>query len=97
MKIVSSSAIYNSFRLVHYFFFLRYIPDFEIEGKLYEVKGQHLWKDGSLLHIYSKNDPYPYEVKEEILKAKSQCMRDNRVVVILTNELDKLDKLLGVI
>ena len=74
----------------------RYIPDFEIEGKLYEVKGPHLWKDGKLLHTYSKNDPYSYDTKEEILKAKSKCMKDNHVVVILSNELDKLEQLLGV-
>ena len=73
----------------------RYIPDFEINGKLYEVKGAHLWSDGKLLHTYSKNDPYPYDTKEKILEAKTKCMIDNHVVVILSNEIDKIKQLLG--
>ena len=70
-----------------------YFPDFEIEGKLYEVKGNHLWKDG---HIWN---PYRNTLSEQKLKeidardlAKTECMKANNVTVILSTDIDNLDK-----
>ena len=72
-----------------------YFPDFEIGGQLYEVKGKHLWKNG---HVWF---PYRNTLTEESLKeidardlAKTECMRANKVKVVLSNEVkDFLEKL----
>ena len=65
-----------------------YFPDFEIEGKLYEVKGNHLWKDG---HIWF---PYRNTLSEQELKeidardlAKTECMKANNVQILFTSNL----------
>ena len=72
-----------------------YIPDFEIEGKLYEVKGNHLWKNG---HVWF---PYRNKLTEKELQqidardlAKTECMKVNKVKVILTSEIVKLGSIL---
>ena len=67
----------------------KYFPDFEICGKLYEVKGDHLWKDGHLFFPFRKN------ISEERLRVidanyagKDECIRINNVEVILSSKLD---------
>lgn len=68
-----------------------YFPDFEVNGKLYEVKGDHLWKDD---HVWF---PYRNTLTEQQLKeidardlAKTECMRVNGVKVILASQIDEL-------
>ena len=67
-----------------------YFPDFEISGKLYELKGEHLWKDG---HIWF---PYRNLLDEKELAAidardlaKTECMKANNVRVVFSNELSR--------
>lgn len=67
-----------------------YIPDFEIAGKLYEVKGNHLWRDG---HLYF---PYRKKLSENQLAeidahyaGKDRCMNEHNVKVLLSSELDE--------
>lgn len=66
-----------------------YIPDFLIGGRLYEIKGDHLWKDG---HLY-----FPYRntltegelvVIDAFYAGKDACMKKNDVTVILSSQLD---------
>ena len=72
-----------------------YFPDFGVGGKLYEVKGDHLWKDH---HVWF---PYRNTLNEQQLKeidardlAKTECMRANNVTVILSSDIDKLDEII---
>jgi hypothetical protein len=73
-----------------------YIPDFEIEGKLYEVKGNHLWKDGKIYFPY-RNTLTESELKKIDARdlAKTECMRANNVTVIPSTDIDKLDNFLN--
>ena len=68
-----------------------YFPDFSVDGQLYEVKGDHLWKDN---HIWF---PYRNTLSEQQLKeidardlAKTECMKEHGVKVILSSELGSI-------
>jgi hypothetical protein len=65
-----------------------YFPDFEISGNLYELKGEHLWKDGHIWFPYRNllSEKELVEVDARDL-AKTECMRANNVSVIFSNEL----------
>lgn len=75
----------------------RYFPDFEINGNLYEVKGDFLWKNGKLFF------PYRKKLNEEELKkfdardeAKTECMLEHEVTIVLSSNIDEfLNSLLG--
>lgn len=55
-----------------------YLVDFEVNGCLIEIKGDHLMdKDGSWKYPYKVT-----EMKQKLAKAKYQCARDNNVIVI---------------
>ena len=56
-----------------------YFPDFEIEGKLFEVKGSHLVKDGMIWNPFTKSFD----------EAKTKCMNDNNVNIITGNDIKK--------
>lgn len=56
-----------------------YFPDFEIEGKLFEVKGSHFIKDGKIWNPFTKSFD----------EAKTKCMNDNNVNIITGNDIKK--------
>lgn len=60
-----------------------YHPDFMINGKLYEVKGDHLLRDGKLYNPYLNEYSY----------CKQKCLDDNDVIIISSKEIKDLDKL----
>lgn len=64
------SYIYNN--ETHYYF-----PDFKINDKLYEIKGDHYLKDGMLVNPFTNS----IEIKE-LNEAKTKCMLDNSVSII---------------
>lgn len=72
-----------------------YIPDFMINGKFYEVKGPHLWKDGRLYTPY-RNGLTDAECEILDLRdiAKTKCIKENGVTMIFSNELNKLNEIL---
>lgn len=60
-----------------------YFPDFEIDGKLYEVKGKHLWKDGKLFCPFRKGlSVDELEKLDAVYQAKTNCMLKNGVKII---------------
>lgn len=53
----------------------RYEPDFIIEGKLYEIKGDHFFNaNGQLINPYAKGKP--------LCLCKHKCMVDNGVIIL---------------
>lgn len=66
----------------------KYVPDFEINGRLYEVKGNHLWRNNKLYFPYrnklSKEKLEEMDARDE---AKTRCMIENGVTLILTKDL----------
>lgn len=68
----------------------KYLPDFRIRGEYYEIKGDHLWKEGRLYTPY-KNKLTEDEIMKNEAKdiAKTKCMIDNNVRVILSSKLDE--------
>lgn len=68
----------------------QYFPDFEINGKLYEIKGDFLWKDGKLFFPYRNNLS---EAKLKKLDArdegKTKCMESHNVTVIFSSNIDE--------
>jgi hypothetical protein len=65
-----------------------YFPDFEIEGKLYEVKGDHFIKDGKLYFPYRKSVSSKVLAEKDLWNdAKSACMKANNVQIITTSNL----------
>lgn len=80
----------DSFNISH-----QYIPDFEINGKLYEVKGDYLLTEYDTLYF-----PYRNTLNESELaridardEAKTKCMKDNNVIIIRTSQIDELDEI----
>lgn len=56
-----------------------YFPDFEIDGKLFEVKGSHFIKDGKIWNPFTK----------DFDEAKTKCMNDNNVNIITGSDIKK--------
>ena len=64
-----------------------YHPDFAIDGRLYEVKGNHLLKDGRLYNPFSDTfDVY-----------KQRCMDDNNVTIISFKEIKNLKEFFNIL
>lgn len=63
-----------------------YYPDFQVKGRLYEVKGDFLLNEDGTLKSYRKNPSLKMIAK---LKAKSQCMIENSVIVVKSTDIDK--------
>ena len=77
---------YDSNGLRHYYF-----PDFEICGKLVEVKGRHLIKNGKLHTPFTKGltqDRIDWNIRRD--EAKTKCMNENNVVIITDDKLKNL-------
>lgn len=67
-----------------------YFPDFEINGELYEVKGEHLFKDGHLYCPFRKGlSKEELEILDDIYLSKTNCINENFVKIIF-----KLDDLI---
>lgn len=73
-----------------------YLPDFEIEGRLYEVKADfYLNENNELINPYKNSGTEESNILlAEKLKAKTQCMKDNHVTIIRTSQLNELDKII---
>jgi hypothetical protein len=63
-----------------------YYPDFRVNGKLYEVKGDFLLNEDGTLRSYRKN---PTEKVLAKLKAKSECMKRNNIIVVKSTDISK--------
>lgn len=73
-----------------------YFPDFEIEGKLYEVKEDHFIKNGKLYFPYRKSiSSKVLAEKDSWNAAKSTCMAEHNVQIItISNLQENLKKIL---
>ena len=60
-----------------------YQPDFLINGKLYEIKGDHFFEGDKMINPYDRNQDGLYE-------AKHQCMIKNNVIILKNAELENL-------
>ncbi len=69
----------------------RYFPDFKVNDKYVELKGDHfLNKDGKLKFPYKKNlSKEQIERIQKIFNAKQKCMEDNHVILIKFSECNK--------
>lgn len=52
-----------------------YQPDFLINGKLYEVKGDQFFEDGKMINPYDRT-------QDELFESKHQCMIKNNIIII---------------
>lgn len=57
-----------------------YIPDFEIDGQLYEIKGDHFFKNGTMCN------PYNHKL-DGLAEAKYLCIVENNVNIITSKEM----------
>ena len=69
-----------------------YHPDFMIEGKLFEVKGEHFFDGDKMICPYNRN-----EYLDARAEAKHQCMIKNNVTIIRKNIIDNIDSLLSLL
>ena len=53
----------------------KYWPDFELDGKYYELKGPHFFKNGKMINPFDRS-------MDDIYEAKHQCMINNNVTII---------------
>lgn len=81
-----------------------YYPDFLIEGRYVEVKGDHFFKIDEETGEETLGSPFVRrstgKLSKELLEktrrldaAKFKCMKDNNVLIIKTSQLDQLDKI----
>lgn len=58
----------------------RYLPDFKIEDRLVETKGNHFFnKDGNLIN--------PFKDDNEKSKCKQECMIKNNVLILIDQDI----------
>lgn len=69
-----------------------YKPDFIVEGKITEVKGDHFFKNGKMICPWKhKNDtPEKIEWRNGLFEAKHQCMIRNGVIILKQKEFKEL-------
>lgn len=73
--------VYNG--KTHYYF-----PDFEVDGKLYEIKGDHFFdENGKMINPYDRS-------QDGFFEAKYQCGLRNGVVFIRQKEIDEMSQTL---
>ena len=70
--------------IVHY-----YQPDFLINNKLYEVKGEQFFDGAKMICPYNRND-----YLDGIAEAKHQCMLKNNVTILRKNDIEKIKEML---
>ena len=61
-----------------------YHPDFLINGKIYEVKGNHFFEGDKMICPYNRTI-------DDFFEAKYQCMRDNNVIILTKYEIENLN------
>jgi len=69
-----------------------YHPDFLIEGKLFEVKGEHFFDGDKMINPFNRS-----EYTDNIAEAKHQCMINNNVTIIRKNIIDNIESLLSLL
>lgn len=62
-----------------------YHPDFLIDGKLYEVKGEQFFDGGKMICPYNRN-----EYKDGLAEAKHQCMIKNDIIILKGDDIKKI-------
>ena len=62
-----------------------YHPDFLINGKLYEVKGDHFFDGDKMICPYNRND-----YMDGLFEAKHQCMLKNGVIILRKGNLHQV-------
>ena len=73
-----------------------YIPDFKINGKLYEVKGDHFFKDDGTMFCPFRNKNWTDKQYQNICdqyEAKHQCMLRNGITILRNNDIQNLRKI----
>lgn len=57
-----------------------YQPDFLINGKVYEVKGDHFFEGDKMICPFDRT-------KDSLFDAKYQCMKDNNVIILKESDI----------
>ena len=57
-----------------------YYPDFEVDGQLYEIKGDMFFKDGQMINPFDKS-------QNGLFNAKYQCGLENNVIFIKESDM----------
>ena len=65
---------------IHY-----YQPDFLIDGKIYEVKGDHFFDGDRLVNPYNRN-------MDGLIETKFRCMIENGVVILRGEDVERMKK-----
>lgn len=70
-----------------------YKPDFEVEGKYVEIKGDQFFKNGKMICPFHKKDDTPEDIERRngLFEAKHQCMIKNNVLILKHKELKELE------
>ena len=63
-----------------------YQPDFLIEGKLYEVKGDHFFDGDKMINPDDRT-------QDGLFESKHQCMLDNNVIILRREDIEKMREL----
>ena len=64
-----------------------YQPDFLINGKIYEVKGNQFFDDDKMICSYNRN-----EYDDGIAESKHQCMLKNNVIILKEDDVKNIEK-----
>lgn len=64
-----------------------YQPDFLIDGKLYEVKGDQFFDGDKMINPFNRN----LDVREE---AKHQCIKNNNIIIFKKDDIKKMKEML---
>jgi len=61
-----------------------YFPDFELDGKLYEIKGDYFFdKNGQLINPYDRT-------QDEFYLEKQKCILENKVIILKEDDLKEI-------
>ena len=63
----------------------KYHPDFLINGKLYEVKGDQFFDGDKMICPYDRNN-----YKDELAEAKHQCMIKNNIIILKGDDIKNI-------
>ncbi len=64
-----------------------YQPDFLINGRLYEIKGDHFFVNGKMINPYDRSQDDKYMKKYE-------CMKNNGIIIITKSHINHLNELI---
>lgn len=63
----------------------KYQPDFLINDKIYEVKGNHFFEGDKMICPFDRN-------KDDLFEAKHQCMLSNNVIILTEYEINHINE-----